>query len=66
MRMTDETIKEINAAVEGCDLNVQNSLGGTSIYNKDWEICKLQNLTEMIDNLTKMRDYIESCTGIRF
>ena len=74
MRMNDETIKKINEAYKHSTFNYQatqklkvdTSLGDTSIYKDNWEICRLGDLSNMIEELTKLRDTIEETTGVRF
>lgn len=74
MRMNDETIKKINETYKNNTFNYQatqklkvdTSLGDTSIYKDNWEICRLGDLSNIIEELTKLRDTIEETTGIRF
>ena len=66
MKMNDEVIKKINEGVKYCDLNVQDSISGVTIYDKNWAICDLKNLSTMIDDLSRMRDWIEEVIGVRF
>lgn len=73
MTMNKETIKKINevyglynttSAIH--DLRIETSFDEISILNKNWEIDKLNNLSNLIEDLTKLRDIIEEETGIRF
>lgn len=69
MRITEEKIAEINRINEAAGSNrlkVYCSLGGSAIYDGNWQICKVTELSKMIDELIKMRDVIENETGIRF
>lgn len=74
MRMNDETNKKINEVYQSNTFNYQatqklkvdTSLGDTSIYKDNWEICRLGDLSNMIEELTKIRDTIEEVTGIKF
>ena len=36
----------------------------TSIYANHWQICRLENLNSMIEELTDMKKAIEEATGI--
>ena len=50
----------------GLGLNVKNSLGGATVFTNGWAICTVEELQQMIDELTIMRDAIEEETGITF
>lgn len=47
-------------------LNVQNSLGGVTIFKDNWAICDLEELSQMIEELTVVREAIAEVTGIAF
>ena len=50
----------------GLGLNVQNSIGGATIFANNWGICEIEELQQMIDELTIMKQAIEEETGIEF
>ncbi len=74
MEMNKEKIEAINksykATVNNHDefkLSILNSsLKGTLIFKGNWEICGLSDLSTMIEELTQLRDIIETETGIKF
>ena len=73
MKMNEEKIEAINksykATVHNQDefkLNILSSLKGTSVFRGNWEICSLSDLSTMIEELTQLRDVIETETGIKF
>lgn len=72
MRMNAETIKKVNESYKentfskSIDLKVDSSLNGVTIYNKNWAICNIEELSDMIEELTKMRDVIADVTGMTF
>lgn len=52
---------------EGLGINLKNTLGGqTSVFKNNWEICDIMEITQMIYELTDLRDAILEETGIRF
>lgn len=73
MTMNGKIIEAINEAykdktqnTDEFKLNVTNSLKGISVFRDNWEICSLSDLSTMIEELTQLRDTIETETGIKF
>jgi len=72
MTMNEKTIEAINEAYENktqnadkLKLNVRSGLD-TIVCKGNWEICSLSDLSTMIEELTQLRDTIETEIGIRF
>lgn len=64
-----ELLKEMGrctAANPGLGLKVDNSIGFVGIYKINWSICKLEELTQMIEELTILKQSIEEVTGCQF
>ena len=50
--------------VERLSLNVGNpGYGSDSVYNGNWQVCRLDELSAMITELTIMKEAIKKCTG---
>lgn len=74
MRLNNTAIENINRIYNekgNCRFNkmldlsiVDGSIGGTTIVNKNWSICELTELDNMIKSLTMMKEAIEEATGI--
>lgn len=45
-------------------LNIHDSID-CSIFAGNWQICRLENLNSIIEELTDMKQAIENVTGIR-
>lgn len=70
MNMNQETIDKINEVYKAkrydLNLRIDNSLKGVSIFNDNWAITTLDELTNMINELTMLRDSVATVTGITF
>lgn len=74
MRLTDKAIEKIDRAYAenrkesryktGLGLNVQNSISGATVFRDNWALCDLENLEQMIYELTMMRNTIKEEVGI--
>lgn len=66
MRFTDELRDKINSNYGEAiiyknfmNLNIDNSIGGVSVYRGNWEICKVEEIDLMIRELVQMKKTIE-------
>lgn len=59
----NEAMREARGKVT---VELTDSLGGTGIKKNIMVFCELTELTTMIDELTALRDIIETETGFRF
>lgn len=50
----------------GLGLELKDSLGGPTIFKNGWAITDLNELSQMIEELTIMKDTIEEITGFEF
>lgn len=71
MTMTNDKIKEINEQYNGnfknkLDLKLNDGLDGTIVVKNNWQVCKLEELSTMIEELTDLRTAIANETGIVF
>lgn len=71
MRLNEKAINDVNETYENTkraasrlDLRVAESLGGTSIFMGNWQICQIKDLTFMINELSDLREAIETATGL--
>ena len=48
------------------NLRMVDGLGGTQVATGNWCIAKVQDLSELIRELTIMKESIEEVTGVRF
>lgn len=73
MKINNTTIEKVNKIynekkacrfTELLNLRVDDLLGSTSIINNNWEVVKLEDLANMIESLTAMKEAIEEATGI--
>lgn len=48
----------------GIGINLKNSLSGSTVFKDNWEICKVDELTRMIEELTMLKKAIETETGL--
>ena len=71
MRINDEMAKTINEEYKKIkwhdDLDLRIGVCGENISkyhgSNGWEVCKLEELSKMIDALQKMKQAIETATG---
>ena len=56
--MADRTYKT------GLGLATLESLGGASVFKCGWEVCKVEEISQMIYELTMMKEAIEEATGV--
>lgn len=64
-----EDINEEYSEGKHAMLKLYNGIGETSVINQlhgNWEVCKVSEITELIDNLTRLRDILSEETGIDF
>jgi len=71
MRMDETKMNEINEQYKGnfrskLNLKVSDGLFESIIVKNNWEICKLDELSTMIEELINLRTTIEKETGIKF
>ena len=45
-------------------LRVENGINGATVYAGNWQICKVDELVDMLMELNILRDVIENKTGI--
>ena len=76
MRINEKKITAINKAYEEMrgtsktyipnthQLRVSDSLGGAGIFARNWHICDVDKLEDMITELTAIKKAIEEETGI--
>ena len=72
---TEELVENINAKYAelnkvdtfeyktDLDLKVMRSLDGPRVFTKNWNVCKVADLTQMIEELTLMKKAIEGIYG---
>lgn len=65
MKMNEEAMDRINKE-SNSSLFVESSLKGVSVFKNGWEICELKDLSNMIDELSELRDAIAKETGLTF
>ena len=46
------------------NLRLDEVLSGTSVLKGNWEICKLEDLNDTINQLTLLKEEIEKVTGL--
>lgn len=73
MYMNEEKIKEINkayrakrTAFSGTDIAITNSCNGTGIKKGIMVFCNIDEISQVISELTDLRAAIEEETGVRF
>lgn len=73
MKMTKEMISKINEEFtkdsfynSDIDLKLISDFSGIGIYRTNWNICKLNDLSNLIEQLTILKDTIQNETGIEF
>ena len=76
MRLTEKKMDAINEAYTNIRtnketyvpdthrLNIREGFHGATIFADNWQICKVEELTEMIAQLTAFKQAIEDETGI--
>lgn len=71
MTLKGETVTSINAEYtktlysNKVKLNVgRDGSWSDSVYTDNWQVCKLEDISAMIEELTVMRDVIENITGV--
>jgi len=47
-------------------ITINNSIGGSTIFNNNWMICKVEEINSMIEHLTILKAAIEEETGLQF
>ena len=72
MRLTAETVSKVNEEYRLTRISRELRLNvGTdgcwsdSVYSRNWQVCRLEELSDMIDELTALRETIETVTGVR-
>lgn len=71
MTMTNDKIREVNEQYNGnfrnkLDLKLNDGLDGTIVVKNNWQVCKLEELSTMIEELTNLRTAIVNETGVVF
>lgn len=71
MKITDDKIREINEQNNGnfrnkLSLRLTSGLDSTIVVKNNWEICKVNELTDLIEGLIELRSTIANETGIIF
>ena len=77
MRFTEEKINAINEAllkkkkakpishnVIGIGVHINNSICNTFAFSNNWQICDIEDISRMIEELTMLKEAIEEETGI--
>ena len=77
MRFTEQTIENINNALTekkknnrlcnnelGIGVNLSSSINGASAFINNWQICEVDKLNRMIEELTMLKEAIEEETGL--
>lgn len=77
MRFTDETINRINEVLDSkkkdnpiashhIDIGVKldSSFGGTSAYKGNWQLCEVEEISRMIEELTMLKEAITEISGV--
>lgn len=71
MTLKGETVTKVNEEfrsnilVEQMLLNVgHDESWSDSVYSRNWQVCKIEEITDMIRELTIMKEAIESITGV--
>lgn len=79
MRFTDEKIKAINENLSakkkanpisfheiGIGVNLRNSIMGVGAFKDNWQLCEIEDIDRLIEDLEMLRDAITEETGIEF
>ena len=77
MKFNEKTVNEINDTlvdkkrenpvsrnVLGIGVNLRNSIDGSGAYLNNWQICKIDDLARIIEELTMLKEAIEEETGL--
>lgn len=71
MTLKGETVTKINReyanapTIKDMNLNVGNDGSWSdSVYSKNWQVCKLVELSAMIRELTELKETIENTIGV--
>lgn len=71
MKITDAKVEAINNRInqlkkfeDGLGINIDTTCGKTSIYKKNWGICDLEELSQMIKELNLLKQAVEEETGL--
>lgn len=74
MKFTEKALEQIDMAYTanrresawecGLGINVRNGISGAKVYVNNWEVCPLEDLEQMIEELAIMRDTIKETIGI--
>ncbi len=54
----------ISRHIIGLGIRLDNSLEGTIVLKNNWAICEVEELSQMIKELTMMKEAIEEETGL--
>lgn len=73
MTMKREMIEKVNEEFtkdslynKNLDLKIDSSLTGIGVFSTNWQICNIKDLSDMIEQLTILKDVILNETGIEF
>jgi hypothetical protein len=71
MKLSGDGVTRVNkeykstVLVEDLNLNVgSNGYWSNSIYNGNWMVCRIDEISAMIKELTAMKEAIENTTGV--
>ena len=77
MKFTEEKIEAINNTCDekkkanpicgkeiGLGINLDGSVGETTVFKNNWAICTVEELSQMIKELNMMKEAIEEETGL--
>lgn len=54
----------INGKLVGLGINIDTTMGKTSVYKNNWGLCDLDELGQMIKELTMLKQAVEEKTGL--
>lgn len=59
-----EILKE--AGRNGIGVRLGNTLKGVCVFQNNWEVCRLEDITQMIEELTWLKQILREEFGIEF
>lgn len=72
MRFNEELINAVNENYQSAKpfdplgLYIDNSLDSVKIYTNNWQVCRLEELEDMIKGLKQIRASLNEVTGIEW